>query len=217
MEGGFGRSVDHEGWEYLNIEGKYENVDAPTFHIGGWYDCFIGETLRQYEAMKERSREAGIRPPRLLVGPWTHGDFGSTLGELDFGIGSSGMFLDYRGDLTAAHLRWFDATLKGDEGALEGTPPVKVFVMGENRWRGYQEWPPPGSHEETWHLISGGSLRREPGGAKDEPARYEYDPEDPVPTVGWSCAHGSHSWLGAEGSAAHREPARRARLHEPDP
>ena len=195
VEGGFGRGVDHEGWEYLNIEGKYKNVDAPTFHIGGWYDCFIGETLRQYEAMKERSSEAGMRLPNLMVGPWTHGDFGSTFGELDFGIGSSGMFLDYRGDLTAAHLHWFDATLKGDEGALEGTPLVKVFVMGENRWRGYEEWPPPGSREEAWHLISGGSLRREPGGAGDEPARYEYDPKDPVPTLGgavlMAAIHGS--------------------------
>jgi hypothetical protein len=121
-----------------------------------------------------------------MVGPWTHGDFGSTLGDLDFGIGSSGLFLNYRGDLTDAHLRWFDATLKGDEDALEGTPPVQVFVMGENRWRGYDEWPPPGSREEAWYMISDGSLRREPDAAADEPARYDYDPDDPVPTVGGS-------------------------------
>ena len=195
VEGGFGSGVDHEVWEYLNIEGKYESVEAPAFHIGGWYDCFIGETLRQYDAMKERSREVGLRQPRLLVGPWTHGEFGSTLGELDFGIGSSGMFLNYRGDLTDAHISWFDATLKGDEGALRETPPVRVFVMGENRWRGYEEWPPPGSRKEAWHLRSGGSLRREPGGAGDEPARYDYDPEDPVPTLGgpvlMAAVHGS--------------------------
>jgi uncharacterized protein len=182
VRGGFERGVDDESWDYLNIE--YENVDVPTFHIGGWYDCFIGETVRQYEAMKGRSREVGMRPPHLMVGPWTHGDFGSTFGELDFGIGSSGLFLNYRGDLTDAHLRWFDATLKGDESALEGTPPVQVFVMGENRWRGYEEWPVPGSREEDWHLRSGGSLRREPGGEGDEPARYDYDPDDPVPTIG---------------------------------
>jgi putative CocE/NonD family hydrolase len=195
VEGGFRRDVHHADWDYLNIEGKYENVNAPTFHIGGWYDCFIGETLRQYGAMKERSREARTRQPHLLVGPWTHGDFGSTFGELDFGIGSSGIFLDYRGDLTDAHLRWFDATMKEDDGALESTPPVKVFVMGENRWRGYLDWPPPGSREEEWHLRSGGSLHRGPGGAGDEPARYDYDPEDPVPTVGgpvlMAAIHGS--------------------------
>jgi hypothetical protein len=184
VQGGFGRGVDHEGWDYLNIDGKYDSVAAPTFHIGGWYDCFIGETLRQYAAMRERSSDAGMRQPHLLVGPWTHEDFGSTFGELNFGIGSSGPFLNYRGDLTAAHLRWFDATLKGDEAALEGTPPVRVFVMGENRWRGYGEWPVPGSRAEEWHLRSGGRLLREPGEAGEEPASYDYDPEDPVPTVG---------------------------------
>jgi uncharacterized protein len=186
VEGGFGRGVDHESWEYLHIDGKYENVEASTFHIGGWYDCFIGETLRQYTTMNELSREAPMRQPRMMVGPWTHGDFGSTQGDIDFGIGSSGLFLNYRGDLTDAHLRWFDATLKAEEVALEGTPPVQIFVMGENRWRGYAEWPVPGSREEEWYLRSGGSLRREPGGVGDEYATYDYDPENPVPTVGGS-------------------------------
>jgi uncharacterized protein len=195
VEASLGRGVEHEHWEYLNIEGKYDSVGAPTFHVGGWYDCFIGETLRQYGAMKERSGEAGLGLPHLLVGPWTHGDFGSTLGELDFGIGSSGMFLDYSGDLTDAHLRWFDATLKGDEAALRDVPPVRVFVMGENRWRGYEDWPPPGSRAEMWHLRTGGSLRRERGGPGEEPARYVYDPRDPAPTLGgpilMAAIHGS--------------------------
>ena len=183
VRGGFARGVDHEDWDYLNIDGKYELVEVPTFHIGGWYDCFIGDTLRQYEAMRERTKAAGMRPPRLLVGPWTHGSFGSTIGDLDFGVGSSGLFLNYRGDLTDAHLRWFDATLKGDEGALEETPPVEVFVMGENRWRGYEEWPVPGSYQERWHLQADGRLSRERPGQSD-PDEYDYDPGDPVPTVG---------------------------------
>ncbi len=183
VQGGFARGVDDEGWEYLNIDGKYDKVDAPTFHIGGWYDCFIGETIRQYETMKERSHEAGMRPPRLMVGPWTHGNFASTLGELDFGIGSSGIFLDYRGDLTDAHLAWFDATLKDDDSKLANTPPVQVFVMGENRWRGYEEWPVPGSREERWHLRADGGLTREVPG-EEPPDKYDYDPANPVPTVG---------------------------------
>ena len=183
VRGGFARGADDESWEYLNIDGRYDRVEAPTFHIGSWYDCFIGETLRQYEVMKERAKAAGTRPPRLLVGPWTHAEFGSTVGDLDFGIGSSGAFLNYSGDLTEAHLRWFDATLKGDERSLEEKPPVEVFVMGENRWRGYEEWPVPGAYEERWHLRGGRRLAREapePG----EPDEYDYDPRDPVPTVG---------------------------------
>jgi uncharacterized protein len=183
VRGGFERGVDDETWEYLNIDGKYDHVQAPSFHIGGWYDCFIGDTLRQYTAMKERARESGLRPPRLLVGPWTHGDFGSTVGDLDFGIGSSGLFLNYREDLTDAQLRWFDATLKGEAGALENTPPVEVFVTGENRWRGYEEWPVPGSYAERWHLQTGGRLSRE-NPARSDPDEYDYDPGAPVPTIG---------------------------------
>ena len=183
VRGGFARGADDEGWDYLNIDGKYDRVEAPTFHLGGWYDSFIGETLRQYEAMKERAKASDMRPPRLLVGPWTHGEFGSAVGDLDFGIGSSGAFLNYRGDLTEVHLRWFDATLKGEEDPLEESPPVEVFVMGENRWRGYEEWPVPGAYEERWHLHGGERLSRE-GPGPSEPDEYEYDPGDPVPTVG---------------------------------
>lgn len=184
LHGGFARGVYDEGWNYLNIDGKYDRVDVPTFHIGGWYDCFIGETIKQYETMKEISVEAGTRPPRLLVGPWTHGDFGSTFGDLDFGIGASGIFLNYRGDLTDAHLRFFDATLKDDGPALANDPSVQVFVMGENRWRGYDEWPPPGSREEDWRLREGGALTREAPEGGEPPDEYDYDPGDPVPTVG---------------------------------
>ena len=181
--GGFGRTVDDTAWDYLNIDGKYNRVEAPTFHVGGWYDCFIGETLRQYEAMKKQSAQRGLRSPRLLIGPWTHGMFKSTVGALDFGVGSSGLFLNYRGDLTDRHLRWFDATLKGEGEALEGTPPVEVFVMGENRWRGYDEWPVPATREEQWYLQDGGGLsRQEP--EQSSPDEYDYDPEDPVQTLG---------------------------------
>ena len=183
VRGGFDRGVDDETWDYLNVDGKYDRVQAPTFHIGGWYDCFIGDTLRQYASMKQRAKETGTRPPRLLVGPWTHGTFGSTVGDLDFGIGSSGLFLNYRRDLTDAQLGWFDATLKGDEGALGDTPPVEVFVMGENRWRGFEEWPVPGSRSERWHLHAGGRLSRETP-ARSDPDEYDYDPKDPVPTIG---------------------------------
>src|SRR5437762_426992 len=41
-------SLDDPLWRRLNIEGRYDRVRAPTLHIGGWYDIFLGETLRQY-------------------------------------------------------------------------------------------------------------------------------------------------------------------------
>lgn len=178
------QGITAEVWKYLNIDGRYDDVEPPTFHIGCWYDVFLGETLRQYEIMKEVATRRGARPPRLLLGPWLHTtDFSSTVGDLDFGFASSGDFLNCDGDVTAYHLRWFDATLKGDEEALSNHTPVEVFVMGENRWHGYDEWPVPGSREEHWHLHAGSVLSREwpSGGPPDE---YDYDPKDPVPVIG---------------------------------
>ncbi len=176
--------IDSGMWKNLNIDGRYENVEAPTFHIGCWYDVFLGETLRQYEAMKEVAARSGAMPPRLLLGPWPHGtDFPSMVGDLDFGFASSGDFLNCDGDVTDYHLRWFDATLKGDEEALADHSPVEVFVMGENRWRGFEEWPVPGSREEKWHLHAGGGLSREEP-SDSPPDEYDYDPKDPVPTLG---------------------------------
>ena len=194
MHGGLERGVDDESWDYLNIDGKYDLVEAPTLHIGGWYDCFIGETLRQYEAMKEQAKKKDMRPPRLLVGPWSHGRFESLVGDLDFGLASSGTLLNYRGDLTDYHLRWFDATLKGDEEALEEIPPVEVFVMGATRWRGFEEWPAPGAREEHRYFNSGGAAntasgdgglsRERPDSTGSVPDEYDYDPHNPVPTIG---------------------------------
>jgi len=178
--------IDAKVWSYLNIDGRYESVEAPTFHIGCWYDVFLGETLRQYEAMKQVAARRGTMPPRLLIGPWIHGTtFPSVVGDLDFGLAASGYFLNYKGDVTDYHLHWFDATLKGREEALDNHPPVEVFVMGENRWRGYEEWPVPGSREEKWYLRSNGILsREEPDEADSTPDEYAYDPRDPVPTLG---------------------------------
>ena len=186
-------NVDAGVWNYLNIDGRYDKVEVPTFHIGGWYDIFIGETLRQYAAMKEQAAREGFTSPRLLVGPWSHGRFESTVGELDFGFAASGLFLNYKGDLADYHLRWFEATVKGNEAALEGQAPVEVFVMGENRWRAYEEWPVPGSREERWYFRSDGGANTRAGDgnlSREEPASgepedtYNYDPENPVPTLG---------------------------------
>ena len=176
----------------MRIDGRYDAVALPTLHLGGWYDCFIGETIRQYVAMRERAEANGTRPPRLIVGPWTHGMFANVVGEVDFGMASNGAFRGGRGDLTTLHQRWFDATLKGDEAGLATEPAVQLFVMGENRWRTYDTWPVPGAQEERWFLASGGHANTRYGdgtlGRTQAPGAdadtFAYDPAEPVPTRG---------------------------------
>jgi putative CocE/NonD family hydrolase len=85
--------------------------------------------------------------------------------------------------LTGQIIRWFDATLKGKAGPLESLPPVRVFLMGTNRWLGFESFPPAEAATRSWFLGAGstlGTVPAEPGGQ----VSYDYDPTDPAPTVG---------------------------------
>ena len=70
--------------------------------------------------------------------------------------------------------------------------PVRLFLMGENRWRDEQEWPLTRARPTQFFLRSArgargldgdGRLDRTPPGATSEaPDTYTYDPAAPVPT-----------------------------------
>ena len=40
-------------------------------------------------------------------------------------------------------IRWYDHWLKGIDNGVEDDPPVKIWVMGENKWRTFDDWPVP--------------------------------------------------------------------------
>lgn len=64
---------------------------------------------------------------------------------------------------------------------LRRIPAVLLYFPGENRWRGFEQLPAPAAHR-TWYLADGGRLLDHPG--SNSRAAYDYDPLDPVPTVG---------------------------------
>ncbi|MFF3376701.1 CocE/NonD family hydrolase [Streptomyces sp. NPDC002680] len=156
-------------------------VDAATLHIGGWFDIFAPATLAQYRMQLAHRRTRSLPPPRLVIGPWTHSDFSGDFPDLSLGIAASSGAMGGYGDLTAMHIAWYDAVLKDDDTALRRIPPVLLYFLGENRWRGFEELPTPAEHR-TWYLADGGRLLDDPG--RDSCATYDYDPLDPVPTVG---------------------------------
>ncbi len=143
--------------------GPVGDITAPVHLLGGWYDLFLPQTVRDYAEL----RDAG-RAPQLTVGPWAH-----TSGE-HFGVGLRETFA------------WFDAHLGGDRARLRDLP-VRVWVGGAGQWRDYPDYPPPGTRQCRWYLRGGGDLATEP---PEEPVRepvadrYRYDPADPTPSVG---------------------------------
>lgn len=61
--------------------------------------------------------------------------------------------------------------------------PVRLFVMGEEKWRDFPSWPPPGYEPRRFHLRHGGALDADEP-AESAPDGYRYDPADPTPAVG---------------------------------
>jgi predicted acyl esterase len=37
---------DDAYWHHLSIEAAHSHMTVPALHIGGWYDIFLGGTLR---------------------------------------------------------------------------------------------------------------------------------------------------------------------------
>lgn len=186
LEGGVGSSLSEQSPCTF-----WQEVSVPAYNIGGWYDCFLGGTLANYTGM-QRTGQGDGRRQKLLLTPWAHGVNSNFIGQLDFGIAASPLAIDLRADVTALHLRWFDYWLKGAQNGVLEEPPVKLFVMGENKWRDEREWPLARTRYTPWYLHSGGEAnsmggngRLSPAAPGAEPAdHYLYDPTDPVPTVG---------------------------------
>ncbi len=118
---------------------------------------------------------------RLVVGPWRHGDRSRAAPAFDFGTDAQS---SYAGEVS----RWYDYTFKGIDNGLAEEPPVKLFIMGENRWHFEHEWSLARTRGTDFYLDSGGSantpngdgtlsLKRVGGGLPDE---YDYDSKDPV-------------------------------------
>ncbi len=171
-------------YDHFTIHDRHGHVRVPALIIAGWYDLFLGNDLRHFQSLRREGATRQAREgTRLIVGPWSHGVFASTVGDLDFGVRASGLLLDLREDLTGLHLRWFDHWLRDQGRGLSDDPPVRVLVMGENRWRGFTNWPPPEARTQRYYCRANGHLTPDPPG--EEPSdTYDYNPDDPVPTLG---------------------------------
>ena len=193
--------TDDAFWRSLSVNRRYERIEVPALVVGGWYDIFLRGTLENYAGLRaEGGSEEARRESRLVVGPWAHGS--------TYGTYPDHSFSQFGGvdavDLDELQLGWLGARLgPGARHAARSetdmsrclapscraqrrgsdVPPVRIFVMGENRWRDEDAWPLARAREQAWHLRAGGALTLEPPG-DEPPDSYVYEPSDPAPTVG---------------------------------
>jgi hypothetical protein len=89
-------------------------------------------------------------------------------------------------------LAWFDRWVKGEKNEVDDWPRVKIFVMGENKWRDENEWPLARTQYTKYYLHSGGKANTRNGDGtlsteapgEETPDKFAYDPLNPVPTKG---------------------------------
>ncbi len=179
--------ADGPPWWEINVARHHEQIAVPMYHVTSWYDIFLEGGLINFARLRRGSAGHG---QKLLVGPWAHlfpytNPTSTGTGDVDFGPEALISLHDIQ-------LRWFDHWLKGVGTGILDEPPVKIFVMGENRWRDEREWPLARTRYTPYYFHSRGRAATSPDDGRldrdapgdEAPDHFVYDPDDPVPTRG---------------------------------
>ncbi|WP_224089827.1 CocE/NonD family hydrolase [Arthrobacter sp. StoSoilB13] len=174
-----GEANDVKATQHLRVAGRHARVEIPSLHTGGWFDSCLQGTIDNYTTMRDLGQES-----RLIIGPWTHTDFGNRIGAQDYGI------MSMRDAGAHPNGSWSDEVLAflrphlTDNQPASTSAPVRIFVMGRNEWRNEETWPLQRSQTQRWHLHADGGLSTKTPLTESEPSQIDYDPADPVPTCG---------------------------------
>jgi putative CocE/NonD family hydrolase len=157
-------------WRVRSTRERLDDVNVPAFIVGGWYDNYVESDLATFA---ELARRSGAH--RVVIGPWAH-NMSVDFPGVSFGRESGA-------NIRRLQLDWFEHWMRGPRPAPDfPQPPVRIFVMGANRWRDEQEWPIRRTKYTPLYLTAGRTLSSQtktPG--QDE---FAYDPRNPVPTRG---------------------------------
>ncbi|HEV8402176.1 MAG TPA: CocE/NonD family hydrolase [Candidatus Limnocylindrales bacterium] len=168
------------GWASIAPDLSPASAVAPALDIGGWHDIFVVGTLDGFRLQRQAAIAAGRPGPRLVIGPWSHGIYTGMYPGRRYGVRSA---MDVMG-VADEQVRWFDRWLRDRPNGVEEMPPVRVFIMGVDRWRDFDDWPPQSVVPWTLHLRAGARLSPEPPPADEDPDDLVFDPHRPVPTLG---------------------------------
>jgi putative CocE/NonD family hydrolase len=184
-------------WQATAINERHSELDVPALHIAGWNDIFLKGSLENFTGMRASAATEQARAnQRLIVTPWGHSaGHVESVGQLWYGPAAEYVYgprpfsaSDTAPvDVAQECIDWFDSQLKGDQAVerdeVVERDPVRIFVMGANRWRDEPDWPLTRAKPTRWYLRGSGGLSQAPPTDTD-PDDYAYDPRDPVPTAG---------------------------------
>ena len=162
-----------------------KQIEVPNLNIIGWWDHCNGHMLLDRTMRASAATELARHGSRTIIGPWAHGGLGKRqYGNIDFGQ-QGGL------DLNAEQIRWFDYWLKGKRNGVDKTASYRIFIMGDNRWRDEEQWPPERIKNKSLFITSSNRANTPQGDGQlvsSAPREsgsdaYSYDPRNPVPSL----------------------------------
>lgn len=183
--------TDDEYWEEIDVTARAADITTPVLHTTGWYDMFLRGHLDAYHAIREEAPAEASESQHFIVGPWSHDQYMSEaitmVGDKELGV-KAPAGPPFVSDIA---FQWFDAHLKDEPSAIEDLPRVQYFQFGDDQWQTVDEWPPEHDTVEFYLHSDGDANTRFGDGrlTREQPDKetadsYDYDPADPVPTVG---------------------------------
>ena len=132
---------------------EHTNPDTAYYCVSGWMDGggFGNAAIRRFLSL-------GVKIKHLIMGPWDHG--ARTHISPFRGSTQAPQF-----ELMAEYLRFFDHYVKGVDTGLDREQPIHYFTMGEETWRGADQWPLSEAETTSLYLAADGTQAIDEGQA----------------------------------------------------
>src|ERR1043166_8839910 len=175
-------------WQKWRVSDHYQEMTVMGLHGGGWHDLFLNGSIKNYMGLRDKAATLSARNgQKLIIGPWAHAPTSPEGKVGDVVFGKTAVL-----DMTATALRWFDYSLKGVKNEYSSNAPVRLFIMGDNVWRDEQEFPLKRTRYTKYYLhstkgangIAGDGSLSLTTPADEKKDEFDYDPNNPVPTIG---------------------------------
>ena len=170
-------------WAQRSILPHLRGLKPAVLVVGGWFDTEnLYGALNSYSAAERQSQGSDIR---LVMGPWSHGqwgyDSGDSLGRIQWNSPTAHYYVD------SIEAPFFAHHLKGAQAPK--IAEATVFNTGDKTWSHLPAWPPSGTSEYRLYLEEGNGLSSTPPSSANPHDEYISDPNRPVPytneITGW--------------------------------
>ncbi|GAB3981469.1 CocE/NonD family hydrolase [Spirosoma terrae] len=165
-----------EFWQARTPVPHLKNIKPAVLTVGGWFDQEdLYGPLKTYAGIERNNPKS---PNLLVMGPWIHGGWARSTGELLGNIRFDSKTAPFYRE--TIEFPFFNHYLK--DAPNPNLPKAYIFETGANEWRKYDQWPPKNTQEKKLYFHPNGKLSFDaPQTSAQSFTEYVSDPNKPVP------------------------------------